>query len=99
MPIWNVPAMLVELSILALSSGRRRRNGGQQAQGKIRWYHGDLLTEIFHCGYSALKKVRDAVDGATKAKDVGDVAHPRYLKRFQDRDEGSGSSHEREPDH
>ena len=43
----------------------------------------DLLTEIFHSGYSALRKVRNAVDGATNVKGVGDVAHPRYLDRFQ----------------
>ena len=43
----------------------------------------DLLTEIFHSGYSALGKVRNAVDGATNVKGVGDVAHPRYLSRFQ----------------
>ena len=54
-----------------------------------------MLTEIFHCGYSALGKVRDAVDGATKAKGVGDVAHPRYLDRSQDRKKGSGSPHGR----
>ena len=55
----------------------------------------DLLTEIFHSGYSALRKVRNAVDGATNVKGVGDVAHPRYLDRFQDRKKGSGSLHGR----
>ena len=55
----------------------------------------DLLTEIFHSGYSALRKVRNAVDGATNVKGVGDVAHPRYLDRFQDRKKGSGSPHGR----
>lgn len=55
----------------------------------------DLLTEIFHSGYSALRKVRNAVDGATNVKGVGDVAHPRYLDRFQDRKKRSGSLHGR----
>lgn len=55
----------------------------------------DLLTEMFHSGYSALEKVRNAVDGATNVKGVGDVAHPRYLERFQDRKKGSGSPHGR----
>lgn len=44
----------------------------------------DLLTEIFHSGYSALEKVRNAINGATNVKGVGDVAHPRYLDQFQD---------------
>lgn len=55
----------------------------------------DLLTEIFHSGYSAVGKVRNAVDGATNAKGVGDVAHPRYLYRFPNRKKGSGSPHGR----
>ena len=56
----------------------------------------DLLTEIFHSGYSALRKVRNAVDGATNVKGVGDVAHHRYLDRFQDRKKRSGSLHGRD---
>ena len=55
----------------------------------------DLLTEIFHSGYSALEKVRNEINGATNVKGVGDVAHPRYLERFQDRKKGSGSLHGR----
>ena len=54
-----------------------------------------MLTEMFHSGYSALEKVRNAVDGATNVKGVGDVAHPRYLDRSQDRKKGSGSPHGR----
>ena len=54
-----------------------------------------MLTEIFHSGYSALEKVRNAINGATNVKGVGDVAHPRYLDQFQDWKKRSGSPHGR----